>query len=75
MKYTYRIRTDERIDEEGRQFTVYGIEAVEESAILPVHSIPDLFTERSRAEELVELCNRLELDPAHLFAVCEDAVV
>lgn len=75
MKYTYRIRTDERVDEDGNSIVVYGIEAAEGSSVLPAHSVPDLFTERADAEKLVRLCNRLELDPVHLLSVCEDALV
>lgn len=34
----------------------------------------DVFSERKKAEELVELCNTLELDPIHLEDVVEDAL-
>ena len=34
----------------------------------------DVFAERKKAEELVELCNSLELEPIHLEDVVEDAL-
>lgn len=34
----------------------------------------DVFAERNKAEELVELCNSMDLDPIHLEDVVEDAL-
>lgn len=76
MKYTYRVRADRIQDEEQEQRTVYGIEVLSEKGeVLSEYTLQDLFCESDRAQELVTLCNRLELDPVHLFAVAEDALV
>ena len=76
MKYTYRVRTDRKIAEEGTEHKFYGIEVLSETGeLLPEYTIPDLFCQWQRAEELVKLCNELELEPIHLTAVAEDALV
>lgn len=70
--YSYRICTDRRTDEDGTIILVYGIEVYESNSTTPLLVMNDLFTQRSQAEELAELCNRLELDPIHLSDVVED---
>ena len=75
VKYIYRICTDLHIDEDDHTVTVYGIEVLEEGANTPLMSLRDVFTREDQAVELVELCNRLELDPIHLSAVVEDALL
>ena len=74
-KYIYRICTDACIDEDNTAVTVYGIEVFEEGTDTPLISMRDLFTRQSQAAELVGLCNQLELDPIHLPAVVEDALL
>ncbi|MBQ7828432.1 MAG: hypothetical protein IJX47_07260 [Clostridia bacterium] len=76
MKYTYRVREDRITDEEGVWHTVYGIEVLTETGEpLSEYAISDLFCSREQAEELASLCTKLELDPIHLTAVAEDALV
>lgn len=67
MKPAYKLRTDTVLTEQGTFATVYGIEA-------PSHniSIPDIFTSLPAAEEFVNLCNRLELSPEHVYEVIDD---
>lgn len=67
MKPTYKLRTDTVRSELGQPVTVYGIEA-------PLHniSIPDIFTSKLAAEEFVNLCNRLDLSPEHIYEVIDD---
>ncbi len=74
-KYQYHLRTDTRTDDDGTIVPVYGIEVYEDGVTAPIISLPDLFTRLSQAEELVKLCNHLELDPVHLTAVVEDALL
>lgn len=49
----------------------YTIECESEKLIACFY---DVFSERKKAEELVYLCNSLELDPIHLEDVVEDAL-
>ncbi len=72
MKYTYKVRVDIKHDEDGRVHTVYGIDLLCNDDI--VKSLPDIFFDRSRAEQLAELCNSLDLSPLHLEDVAEDAL-
>ena len=72
--YTYCIREDICRDEDGTLIPVYGIEVFDGQSPTPLLSYRDLFTRRRQAEELIELCNRLELDPVHLNDVIEDAM-
>ena len=67
MKPAYPLRTDTVLTEQGTFATVYGIEA-------PSHnvSIPDIFTSKPAAEEFVNLCNRLDLSPEHIYEVIDD---
>lgn len=36
--------------------------------------VPDVFLKRKQAKRFVLLCNRLALDPVHLFEAIEDAL-
>ena len=67
MKPTYKLRIDTILTEQGIPVTVYGIEAPDQNI-----SIPDIFTSRPAAEEFVNLCNRLELSPEHVYEVIDD---
>ena len=73
--YTYQIREDHCLDEDGTHVTVYGIEVYETQSSVPLLSYADLFTDKRKAQELIDLCNRLELDPVHLTDVVEDALI
>ena len=70
MKYT--MRTDIAYDDNGRSAEVYGVNAVDDSGV--VRSVPNVFTERARAERFIRLCNRKKLSVIHLDDVIEDAV-
>lgn len=56
--------------------TVYGVCAYEikGNEKEKIISISDVFFNREKAENLVGLCNELDLDVIHLFDVIEDAV-
>ena len=63
------------LNEDGTLILVYGIEVYENDATLPMLVLKDVFTRQSQAEELAELCTRLELDPVHLTDVVEDLLI
>ncbi len=66
MKTTYSVRTDTIFDED-RKRTAYGLN-IEPNGI----SIPDIFTDKGRAEQLADTCNRLEVSPLHIYEIIED---
>lgn len=71
MIYTYCLRTDKILGEDGILHIVYGIEAVNEEEVV-LASFPDIFIDRIKALLLIELCNGLELSLIHLTEVIED---
>lgn len=73
--YTYKVRAGQIPNEDGIAVPVYGIEVWENQTDSLICAIEDVFTSRCQAKELAELCNRLELDPIHLYDVIEDALV
>ena len=62
--------------EDVGSFTAYGIGVCNnnQNERETLEYIPDVFLDQQRAEQFVILCNRLQLDPIHLFDVVEDAV-
>ena len=64
MKYEM---TQTSVSMEGITFVSYGIKSHS-------YAIPDLSTDRRAVEELVALCNRLDLSEIHLLDVAEDFV-
>ena len=63
----YQVTQDLFSDENDQTYTAFGIEYPEEDLY-----IPDVFLDRERAEEFVALCNKLDLNPLHIFDVLED---
>ena len=74
-KYSYRIKVNEQIDEDGKAIAVYGIEAWADHSHSLICTVENVFTLYTQTEELVKLCNTLQLDPGHLTDVIEDALV
>ncbi len=70
QEYRYTVREDRLKTEEGINYTGYGIEIWE--AGRRIQSVPDIFLHISNAEELADLCNRLQLNPIHFREVAED---
>ena len=70
-KEIYSLGTDLR--------TSYGIaayaESVEDGTATIVVSVHDITTDKQALDELVSLCNRLELSTVHLMDVVEDFLV
>ncbi len=70
MQVTYTLRTDILIDEENHKHTVYGINALDFENVLK--SIADIFFDKQKAENFIELCNEEKLELVHLQDVIED---
>ena len=52
--------------------TIYGIAAYADTEKDGVASVHDVTTDKQALDELVSLCNRLELSTVHLLDVVED---
>ncbi len=74
MNIRYILRTDTVTDEDNRQHTVYGITALNENSET-VDTYPDIFFDKQKAEEFVNLCNFEKLELIHLADVIEDILV
>ncbi len=73
MEIVYRLKTDNIYDEEGCLHTVYGIVA-ENAFGKVIKSFLDVFFDKTKAEQLVTLCNKEKLSLIHLEDVVEDAL-
>ena len=73
MSHTYRLNETTVKDKNGIVYTFYGIDAVNEKGKI-VKSLTKIFYERSRAQDLVALCNECELSIIHLANVVDDAL-
>ena len=73
MSYIYRLNETAVADEDGKQYTIYGINAVNDNGYI-LESRSDIFFDRIKAEEFVYLCNECGLELIHLSDVAEDAV-
>ncbi len=73
MKYIYRMTTDTIYDDEGKEYFTYGIEALNKEG-RAIDSVADVFLDKRRAENFVELCNRRKLCVIHLRDAVEDAI-
>lgn len=69
----YKIRQDQLKDEDIGRYISYGIDVVENEAVL--RSVKDITTDEARLSGLVDLCNKLQLSPVHLDDVIEDFLV
>ncbi len=66
LNYTYRMRTDTVSDEEGKTFTVYGIEALDLSGRL-LESIPDVLFDKEQIKRFISRCNKENISLLHLL--------
>ena len=73
MSHTYRLNETTVKDKDGIIYTFYGIDAVNEKGKI-VKSFTKIFYERSRAQDLVTLCNECELSIIHLANLVDDAL-
>ena len=66
LNYTYRMRTDTVSDEEGKTFTVYGIEALDLSGRL-LELIPDVLFDKEQMKCFVSRCNKENISLLYLL--------
>ena len=73
MQITYTLRTDIVTDEDNNKHTVYGVDAVDRFKNT-LKSVADIFFDKEKAEEFIELCNREKLELIHLQDVLENII-
>ena len=73
MHCVYKMIVTKEQDEQGRCYIGYGIEASGTERQL-LQRVPDLFMDRDRGEQFVNLCNIEEVDIIHLFEVIDNAL-
>lgn len=74
MAYVYKLTESEIADELGTYHRGFGIAVFEAESSAPVRIIDDILFDRTVAQELVSLCNRLELSPDHIDDVIADVL-
>lgn len=75
MKYIYLVRADNHFDQNGKLRTLYGIDVwrLPDRDARLCTSYPALFSDRRRAEALVERVRREHLSPDQLPKIIEAA--
>lgn len=75
MSITYAVTEEVYVLGESRRIA-YGIavyaDSAEEGTAAIIASVRDVASSSSRLEHLVNLCNKLSLEPDHLYDVVED---
>jgi len=74
LQVVYKLRADIVLDEDNCEYKVYGITALDtyENVLMTVE---DIFFDKQKAEEFVELCNQEKLELIHLQYVIEDILL
>ena len=71
MDFVYVLCSDIVTDEDNNKYTVYGITAINYNNQI-LDSIPDIFFDKEKAEEFIELCNCEKVELIHLQDLAED---
>lgn len=73
----YTVTEEVLTDQDAGTYTTYGIQAdqVEGERRQCAAKISDICLTRKRVEDLVETCNRLQLDVMHLCDVVDDFIL
>ena len=72
--YKYSVFVEMLKNEDSVAYTAYGIVvcSMEDNERKEVLKISDVSSDKSRVEELVDLCNKEQLEPIHIYDVIED---
>ena len=73
MQVFYVLRVDTITDEDYCAYTVYGITALDDRGN-ELKTYKDLFFNKQKAEEFVDLCNTKAVELIHLQDMVEDAM-
>lgn len=71
MQVIYILRSDVVKDEENNKYTVYGIDALDSFENV-IKTVKDIFFNKQKAEDFINLCNQEKLELIHLQDVIED---
>ncbi len=74
MKVRYILNSAIVSDDEGQDFSVYGITVLDERNNT-LRVIKDIFFDELIAKQFVELCNAEKLEFVHLQGAVEDALI
>ena len=72
MKIKYLVAQGLTEDESGKERTTYGIDVIVDN--VSIRRIPDVFTDKDAACELVFLLNKGRLNPVHIDDVLENVI-
>lgn len=74
IMYNYSVFVEMLKNEDSVAYTAYGIVvcSMEDNERKEVLKISDVSADKSRVEELVDLCNKEQLEPVHIYDVIED---
>ncbi|MBQ8683060.1 MAG: hypothetical protein IJ518_00915 [Clostridia bacterium] len=64
---------DRLYDEQGMEWTVYGIEALDTAGNI-LCCFSDIFFEQEKAKEFVQMCNEQAVEPVHIQDVIDDVL-
>ena len=68
-----KLRTDELTTEDGVAYTAYGVDVIYPDG--RTVSISDVSLSRQKVEELVQLCNSLEVSECHVMDVVGECAI
>ena len=72
-KCTYALREDTLLNENGKEINVYGVNCIHCGKV--TKSLADIFTDKEKAAEFVDLCNKSELSEIHFLDAVEDILL
>lgn len=72
--FTYKIMEETICEKEVGNYTTFGVCIYNDETTESIVTIHDVFLQKQKAEEFVNKCNALNLDPIHIFDVIEDTI-
>lgn len=74
--YNYNIFVEVLKNEDSDAYTAYGICvcSMENNQRKEVLKVSDVSTDKEKVDNLVDLCNKEQLEPVHIYDVIEDCL-
>lgn len=73
MQHTFRMRKDRLCDEDGSEWIVYGVEAVDSSGTV-LYRCSDIFFDGKTAADFIRQCNEKEVELSHIPDIISDVL-
>ena len=70
---TYCFEKEQRTTEDGIQYISFNVLVKNKDVV--IRRIPDVFTDERQAQQFVDMCNRLKLDPQHVEDAVDDVLI